>query len=1113
MNSTFFKNLFRDIKKTFSRFLSIVILIAVGVAFYAGVRATSPDMKGSADLYLNQNNFMDFKLISTLGLTKNNINEIEKIKGVTKVNGSHSLDAVTKKNKQSLVLNINSLPNKNELNKISIVSGRTAVKDNEAVVEDRFLKENNIKIGDQITLESGNASKIVDSLKYDTFIIVGSASSPIYLSTQRQLSSVGNGSVKGFVYILPSVFKSDIYTEMYVKTNSNYSSSSLLDNENYKASIIDIENNLKDIGIKINKERYVSVLKTANLKINEASDKINSSKKTVSDKFANAQSKIDDAQRKIIQGKKEIKKNQLLFNQKITDSEKQIVENKNKIQSAENEINLKSSDIENGMLQISQGKKQLDDTQENLNLGKQQAALAVASQVSTKVTEAKKNLDTDPQNILFIAQYNFINEIYEKDINGKSFDNIYDSLKQNGILNQINIEVQKNEFDKAAISIASGRQQLADKEKLLQGARTKITTAKLEIEANKKKVYRAESDLRKGKQDGIIKFSNGIKSLETGQKKIDESNKKLRSEEEKVNAQIKESEAEIQKNKDKIKDIKKPDFYVLGRSANVGYETYRQDSDRIDNIGKAFPLIFFLVAALVSLTTITRMVQENRIEIGTFKALGYSGTTIVAHYLIYSLAASLIGSVIGISFGFKLFPPLIMNAYSLLYTIPSSITPFNTKLALQASLIAILFTTVSAVAATIEELREVPASLMRPKSPKSGKIILLERVPFLWKRLSFTKKVTARNIFRYKQRLFMTVLGIAACTGLMITGFGLKGAIIGSVQNQFSKIYKYDILTTLTTNINDIKKNEITTNIMKDSNVKSVLFTYLKNGSVKLSNSNGEDAYVVIPENKDNLSKYINLTMNGKSLKLGDEGVIITQKLSNLIGKKIGDNAEITLNNKIIKVKISAITEHYIQNYIYISPKYYQKITGQKLEFNGFYGLEKNTSEIFQNNTSKTLTRISGVNSLSFKNNIYFDFNKTMKSINSVVIVLIISAGFLAFVVIYNLTNININERKRELATIKLLGFYNNELASYIYRENIILTIIGSLTGIFVGIMLNSFVINTAEINEMMLLRTIDPIYFVYSVILTISFSVIVNLAMYGEFDKIDMIESLKNAE
>lgn len=1067
MKKTFLKNLFRDIKKTLSRFLSIVIIIAIGVSFYAGVRATSPDMKKSGDVYFKENNLMDFKLISTLGLTSDDLNEIGNLNGITKAEGSHSMDAVIEKDKKLLVLNINSLPSEDGINNIRMVSGRRAESNDEAVVEDKFLTENHLELGDTIALQSGNDSNIGEKLKNVEFKIVGTANSPLYLSAQRQLSSVGNGSVKGFVYILTEVFKSDVYSEIYVRTNSYISENSLLNNDNYKTEIKGIEDNLKGIGAVRGEIRYSEVLGSATDKIKEAEDRLNDAKKEAQDKFADGYRQLEEAKNKIAKGKEEI-------------------------QAGEAKLNTTAVEIEKGKQQIIEAKTQLDDGENKLVLGKQQAALKISSGIALSLAEAKQSMDSNPNNQAYKQHYLYIKGIYERDIEGKDFDNIYYSLKKDNALNLINsnfdMETLKQNFDKAETEISNRRLQVASNEKILLEGEAKVKAGREEIEKNKDIIASGEKDL--------------IANTE-----------KLKTEEIKANNQIKDGEAEIKENKDKLQELKKPEWYVLGRATNIGYESYRQDSDRIDNIGKVFPLIFFLVAALVSLTTMTRMVQENRIEIGTFKALGYSRLTIVSHYLIYSLTASVIGSLLGISFGFKLFPPLIMNAYGSLYDLPSSVTFFNTGIAMQASLIAVLFTTMAAVASTLEELREVPASLLRPKPPKSGKKILLERMTLIWRRLSFTKKVTARNIFRYKQRFFMTVIGIGACTGLMITGFGLKAGIIGATENQFNKIYKYDMVTTLTKNVDENKKNDIKDKVMLEANVDSVLFSYSKNASVSNENSSNVDVYVVVPEDKNSLNNYIKLTSNDKALSLSDDGVIITEKLSKLVNKKVGDTIEVTLNDKVLKAKVAAITEHYVQHYIYMSPSYYEKLTGERLEFNSLYGTLKDTSEGAEEDTSKALKAIDGVNSISFKNNVNIDFNKTVNSINSVVLILISSAGVLAFVVIYNLTNININERRRELATIKLLGFYNNELASYIYRENIILTVIGSFVGVFIGIFINRFVVSTAETNIIMFLKTINPIYFLYSIILTIVFSVIVNLAMYNRFDKIDMIESLKSAE
>lgn len=1061
MKITFYKNLFRDIGKTISRFLSIVVIIAIGVAFYAGVRATSPDMKISGDLYLDKNNFMDYKLISTMGLTKDDIAEVAKQPGISKVEGTYSIDAVIEKDEHELVVNVNALPENNGINLPRLVEGRLPENSSEAIVEKRFLESQKLKIGDEIELKSGKEGSLLDNLKNTRFKIVGTAQSAMYISAQRQLSSVGSGTVRGFVYILPEVFKSEVYTEMYVKLSNSASLSSLEKNDEYKKAVSGIEANLKELGRVRSKVRYEDIMKTALGKINDAEAKLEKSRKEAADKIADGYRKLDDAKAELAKGEAELSQNQKLFDKKMADGRKQLAD----------------------------GKKQLEEAQKKLDAGKQQVAGNISTSIGLKVEQAKKLMESDPANPAYTAQYNMLAQLYENCIKGKDFDNMYSALQAQGALPQLqnffDITALKQQFDKGAA----------------------------EIELNKKKLAASDTQLQKAETEGRQKLADARKKLDDGQQKITENTEKLKTEEDKANKAIADGEAEIRKNRDKLNDIKEPMWYVLGRSANVGYETYRLDSDRISNIGKVFPLIFFLVAALVSLTTMTRLVQENRTEIGTLKALGYSGPKIVSHYLVYSLSASLAGSLAGISFAFKLFPSLIMSAYRSLYTIPVMVTPFNTDLAFQASLLAILFTTAAAVAATIGELREVPASLMRPKPPKSGKTIFLEKIGFIWKRLSFTNKVTARNLFRYKQRLLMTVIGVAACTGLMLTGFGLKAGITGATERQFNVIYKYNLLAAFDKNLAESEIGSIRDTVMKDANTETIMFAYNKNGSVKIGDTGSQDAYIVVPENAAEFEKYVSLTMKGRDLKLGNDGVILTEKLSKLAGKKAGDTVEITLKDKTYTAKVAAVTEHYLQHYIYMSPDYYRKLTGETLEFNEFYGLLKDTSENAENGISKTLAGIKSIGSVSYRNNIYIDSSKSMDSVNSVVLILIISAAALAFVVIYNLTNININERKRELATIKLLGFYDNELALYIYRENIVLTVIGSLLGILLGVLMTSYVLETAETNIMLFMKVVQPLNILYSVTLTIIFSVIVNLVMQGEFKKIDMIESLKSAE
>ncbi|WP_461615068.1 ABC transporter permease [Clostridium sp. Marseille-QA1073] len=566
--------------------------------------------------------------------------------------------------------------------------------------------------------------------------------------------------------------------------------------------------------------------------------------------------------------------------------------------------------------------------------------------------------------------------------------------------------------------------------------------------------------------------------------------------------------------KEKIEAVDK-NWYIKTRDNNEGIRGFQDDSDRIKAIGTAFPLIFFLVATLVCLTTMTRMVEEHRIQIGTLKALGYSKFSIISQYFIYAFTASVIGSIIGVILGFKIFPFLIFNAYRIMYTIPPVAGNFHIDLAITSALVAIFCTTLAAVGASIKELVAVPAILMRPKAPKAGKRILLERIKFIWKRMSFTEKVTARNIFRYKKRFFMTIIGVAGCTALLITGFGLKDSIVAVTEKQFGEIYTYDLKGYLRESIQEDKEYLFMDELKDYDEIEDSLLSFEKN--IKVKNNNEENSsvegYILIPKDVDKLGEFINLREENSKIDIGDNGVVITKKLSKLLNIKEGDNIEISLDDKTVNAKVNHITEHYVSHYVYMSPKYYEKLFDDKVNYNAFSSKLKNKDVDQEDKLSKEMMKNPKITTINFTSSISDSFKKTMDSVDSVILVLIASAGALAFVVMYNLTNINISERMRELATIKVLGFYDKEVAGYVYRENIILSIIGTLVGLILGVFLHKYVITTAETDMVMFSREIKTMSFIYSAILTIVFSSLVNVVMYKRLKKINMVESLKSAE
>lgn len=579
---------------------------------------------------------------------------------------------------------------------------------------------------------------------------------------------------------------------------------------------------------------------------------------------------------------------------------------------------------------------------------------------------------------------------------------------------------------------------------------------------------------------------------------------------------ISNAKEQIEKNRAKLeedlKNIPEGKWFVLDRDSHYSFVDYKNNAESINKLAKVFPVFFFLVAALVCLTTMTRMVDEQRINIGTLKALGYSKYKIISKYIIYAFLASFIGSLIGLSIGSTVFPIVVFNAYGIMYSLPNVELGFNLQISLIIIVIAVLVTTIASFSACYKELMETPSVLMRPRAPKSGKRILLERFTLFWNRLSFTGKVTTRNIFRYKKRFLMTVFGIAGCTALILTGFGIKDSIKTIVDRQFGYILKYNLSINLDKDISNIEKENTVSDINNMDEIENTLMILSNN--IKIDTDEGDkDGYIIVPENTSNFSDFINLE-NRKSkekLNLSDEGIIISEKAAKQSNINIGDFVNVELDNSTYSLKVIEITENYTFNYIYMNKDYYKEIFNKEPVYNTILANVKEIQN--EEDFSKTLIENESIKGISFNTSIKENFDNTIKSLNSVVLIMIISAGALAFIVLYNLTNVNISERIREIATIKVLGFYDKEVSAYIYRENIILTILGICLGEFIGIFLHRFIMITVEIDNMMFGRNIDYKSFIFSALLTIIFSIMVNIAMYYKLKKVQMVESLKSVD
>lgn len=1074
MNNAFMKDVLKDIKNSKGRFLSIFAIIALGVAFFSGIKVSPIDMKNTADKYYDDYNFMDLTLYSTLGFNDDDIEEIERLDGVTNVYPTYSLDAITMIDTSDSVLKVMGIPlnDENYVNKYRLIDGRLPENKNECVVEAGTIDDLNFSVGSQIKLKSGTSDDLSESLDVTEYEIVGKVQTPNYLSFEKGTSNIGSGKISSFIVIPNENFKLPVYTEVYltldnVKELNSYS-------KNYFKEIDKVKPSLEMLGNERAALRYEEILDKANKKLSSSREEFEKQKLKGKEDLDSAKKRIEDSEEALKNGESELTRSE-------TDYKLSIIQ-------AENEISLGEYKINDGKVALESGKKTfesekakaeeqinttkstlkaLEDTRNNLNARIKEKEVALKN---PNLTETEKNTITQEINALV-----------------KTRDEV-----NNGIT-YINNEIISIE-DK----LRSAEKELKEKEQQLKDAENTLIESNKKLEEEKKlaeeKFVASKDELAKGKEE-LVK---GKKDYEVGKETFEK--------------EIAAAEAKLNKAESEIKNIEEPSWIVLDRNSHYSYVDYKNNADSIDKIAKVFPVFFFLVAALVCLTTMTRMVDEQRINIGTLKALGYSKNKIASKYLIYSLSASFLGSIVGLAIGFTLFPIVIFDAYGIMYNLPKVQLEFNIPIAILITLVSIAVTTLSALFACYAELKESPANLMRPKAPKEGKRILIERITFIWKRLSFIGKVTVRNIFRYKKRFFMTVFGIAGCTALLITGFGIKDSIETIIDKQFGDIFKYNLSINIDKDYSKSEKINFSKELQDKEEIKDALMLLSKNA--KISTEKGDkDLNIIVPENLRTVSDFINFK-NRKSkeeLTLSDNGIILSEKAADETKVKVGDELKVKVDGKEYSLKVSGITENYTFNYAYISPKYYKDILDVEPNYNSFVVSINNIDN--EEDFSKELMENQIVKGVSFNTNIKENFDNIIKSLNYVVLVMIVSAGALAFVVLYNLTNVNISERIREIATIKVLGFYDNEVSAYIYRENIILTIFGILFGSVLGVLLHRFIIFTVEIDNMMFGRNIDLTSFIFSAILTILFAVLVNISMYYKLKKVKMVESLKSVD
>ena len=1120
------KDFYVEIHRSLGRFLSIFFIVAMGVAFFSGIRAGEPDMRYSGDAYFDRNNVMDLRVIGTLGLTEKDVEALKKTEGVESVEPGYSVDMLLNVEGNYKVLHVASILD--NMNKYTVEEGRMPEKSGECLMDGDFLKAHGFKIGDKILLSSGTKDAVTDTLETETFEIVGSGSSSMYFTYARGSSTVGNGEVSGFLGVIPEDFGLETYTECYVSVKDAKALTAFT--SKYNGKVEKVQKNIEGIADEQGKRRADEIRDEAKTELADAQEELDKGKKEAEEKLAEAKKQIEDGEKQLQEGKEQLEKaNQELQNgkNKLYASQKEVDAAKKEISNGWNQYNFAKKEFDAqeaafkkqydaGIAEIAKGEEELTKAWDAFYSQKEEydkgvTALAQAKEILSELLASLESGILPPEQVPQIqAQAEALKtEIAEK-------EPVLQEAGQQMNAAQATLEQKQQEADV----------QFAEARKQLEQGKAAIEAGRQQLEASRKKLISGEEQAKKGQQqidEGWSKIHDGEKEKTESEALIAENEEKLAQAKEEYEQGKKDAEQEIHDGEEKIKDaqqeinkIENAQWYVQDRSALPEYVGFGDNADRIRAIAKVFPILFFIVAALISLTTMTRMVEEQRTQIGTLKALGYGKLSIAGKYLNYALLATIGGSIFGVLFGEKVFPYIIVTAYKIMYThVPDVVIPYNWEYGIMAAGAAILCTGLATLLACYKELASQPAVLMRPPAPKQGKRVFLERIPFIWKHLSFIWKSTIRNLIRYKKRFFMTVFGIGGCMALMIVGFGLRDSIFAIGKLQYGELQLYDGMVILNTDAEEEDKKEPIEYLSSEKAVSDIMEGYSK----KITISKGkeeQEVYLSVPFDieKNKEFQVFRNRITKKEFEMEKNSVILTEKAAQLLDIKKGD--KIMLDDKDEKqaeLRVTDICENYMEHYLYISPETYREIYGENMESNTIYFKmkdfdKKGLKEIGENILSKR-----GALNVTYTYNIQNQLDDMLESLDIVIVVLIISAGLLAFVVLYNLNNINITERKRELATIKVLGFYDKEVSAYVFRENILLTIIGVAVGVVLGSMLHRFVIVTVEIDSVMFTRIIENISFVLSAALTCLFSFLVNAVMYFKLKKIDMVESLKSVE
>ncbi len=1157
-----FKNTYREILRSPGRFLAILAIIVLGSGFFVGLRVSKNAMIATADEYYSDTEFFDFSLANTLGYEAEDLEEIRKSPLVLEAEGTFETDALVSVGGVELVYKFHSLPE--VMNTPVVVEGRLPETPDECLGD----SWTGLKIGDTVTVSASNDDDTGDLFKEKTFTVTGLATSPLYLNFERGSTDLGSGSVSGFCYVLPEAFDADYFTGIYIRCHDMPGAYS----EKYDSRSEELEPEVTELAEKQAQARFDRILSDAQAEIDDgeqeyadALEEYRTERADAERELEDAYLELEDARRELEDGAKELEDGK----KEIADGELELADSWNELEKARAELEDGKKELEDSRKEIDDGwaeyekshhefinesihgQAQLDTARQDLEAAKEQLE-AAESEYSAGWSDYQDGVRQYEEGQAALEQ---MKAKYDQLAQSDPTDPELPMLNAQIAAGAAQLESARRELDSADSALSAASAEISDGwreynenlEKYNEAEeefKTSVADAQAQLDDAKRELEDGEREYSEGVQeheDGQARYEDGLKKYEDGRAELDRAKRELEDAQREYDDGLREyedglseyedakreadkefadAERELQDARDELDEaiedlaeLETPETFVLGRWGNLGYECFENDTSIVQAISAVFPVFFFLVAALICLTTVSRMVEEQRSQLGVLLALGYSRPAVMGKFLFYAGAATVIGGASGILLGSWCIPMVVWKAYNIMYTFSDKI-----KFVFDLPLSAITFSlyVVAMLAVTLftcgRELRDVPANIIRLKPPKSGKRVMLERVKFIWNRLSFLWKVTVRNIFRYKSRVLMMILGIAGCTALMITGMGINDSIRNVVDYQFTEISLYDYSVTFSGSLDLKEREEFLAGVSEFA--ERTVFLNQESASATAGRAEKEVQLNVLPADAaSGIGELVDFHSGNKKLRAPQDGeILVNSGLADALGLRAGDSVTVRPDSGgTLKLTVCGVYDNYIYNSVYITERSFVEAVGEEPDIN--FALVKKAPDADAGEGLARILSEDGVLTASSSQELINRIGGMMDSLIYIVLLTIICAAALAFVVIYNLTNINIQERLREIATVKVLGFYDPETAMYVLRENILLTLLGAAAGIPMGLALNAYVVTRIELDMIHFVpRVLLPSY-LWSVALTIAFSLTVDIFMLRRLARIDPAVALKAAE